>query len=388
MKIAIFTESFHPVVNGVTRSIDTLVADLNESGHETIVYAPRARGYVDSDSGVRRFPSYYVKRAPEYPLAIPFSPRLFREFAREGFDVVHTQTPFALGLSGLFLARRNRIPLVAHLHTLYVEYCHYVPFVPLGLMRWITRKFLVWFYCQAQVVIVPSPSVEGLLRSYGMGRPVAVVPTGVRLTGPGDRLAARRHLGISADEPVVLYTGRIAPEKNIFLLIDSFARVRRSIPAARLLLVGDGPGRSAAEAQVRELGQEDAVTFTGFRPHDEVILACSAADVFCFPSSTDTQALSVLEAMACAVPPVVARAYGPADLVEDGISGRVVTPVADDFAAAIVSILSDPGERRRLSEGALRRSADYSTASTLQAMLEVYESVLSDQHRALSPVGD
>src|SRR5579872_3362778 len=126
MKIAHFTESYHPVVNGVTRSIDTLVDALLERGHESVIYAPGARGNRVSTDTVKRFPCYYFPTQPDYPLALPFSRAMYREFAAQKFDVVHLKTPFAVGLCGLCLARRNQIPVVAHMHTLYVEYSHYI----------------------------------------------------------------------------------------------------------------------------------------------------------------------------------------------------------------------------------------------------------------------
>ncbi|MCA1596171.1 MAG: glycosyltransferase [Chloroflexi bacterium] len=382
MKVAIFTESYRPVVNGVARSVETLVGSLHERGHQAIVYAPAAPRGAEPFPFERRFPAYHLPMAPDYPLAIPFSPGLAREFAAMQFDLVHVQTPFALGVCGMALAYRHRIPVLAHMHTLYEEYAHYVP-LPRPLARWLIRGIVHLFYNRARAVIAPSPPIRQLLLEYGIRRPIHVVPTGVRITPPGDRQEARSAFQLPANAPLLLYTGRIAPEKNVSLLLQSFALVRQSLPDARLLLLGDGPGRADAERLCVSLGVEGSVTFAGLRPPADVKLACSAADLYLFPSVTDTQALSVVEAMACAVPPVVVDAYGPADVVQNHISGRVVPPTPKSMADVVVELIRNPGERARLGEGALRRAQEYSSDAMIERLLEIYRDLARGQTAAV-----
>ncbi|HET6387024.1 MAG TPA: glycosyltransferase [Armatimonadota bacterium] len=385
MKIALFTESYLPVLNGVTRSLDTLVPGLRRRGHETMIYAPRARGYADVDPCVRRFPSYYFWGARDYPLAAPFSPRLFAEFARQGFDVVHLQTPFALGLCGLILARRHRIPVIAHMHTLYVDYAHYFP-GPRAATRSVIRKMMRWFYSRADSVIVPSPSVRTLLAGYGVQRPIDVIPTGINPPSVTERSAARAAFNLPKDSPVALYTGRLATEKNIGLMLGAFEKIHRRIPESRLLILGGGPARAEAEEMARSM-VEGAVIFAGPRSHSDVMIACSAVDIFLFPSQTDTQALSVVEAMACGTPPVVVDAFGPADFVKDGVSGRVVAPTVDAMAEAALVLLLNPAERERLAAGARSAAAGLTADAMTESVLEVYGRVLQTRRSTVAAAG-
>lgn len=378
MKIAIFSESYHPVVNGVTRSVDTLVEGLKADGHQADVFAPGARTPCGDEPSVHRFPAYFLPGVPDYPLAIPFSRPIYEFFVRERFDLVHIQTPFALGLCGLYLARRFRIPVVATLHTLYVEYSHYVPVLPDRLVRTLLQAGIRAFYNRVDAVVAPSPSVSRLLGGYGVVSPIRVIPTGVRMPEALEKAAARERFGIPADAPVLLYVGRLAREKNIDLLLRAFQIVLQALPSAHLLVVGGGPASDEMKALAGALGVQSRVIFTGFLPHCEVTAAISAADLFLFPSSTDTQAVSVVEAMALSVPPIVVNAFGPADFVVDGVSGRVVPSDAGDMAQAAIDILRDPVEWQRLSTGAKDRAEEFSTESTLQLMITLYEDVLKE----------
>ena len=379
MRIAIFTESYCPIVNGVTRSVQTLVEGLRLRGHEAIVYAPGARGYTDSDLSVRRFPSYRWIGALDYPLAIPFSPRLFRDFAAQDFDLVHAQTPFALGVCGLALSRWHGIPLVATMHTLYIEYSHYIPLLPTRVAQGPLRAIVRWYYNQPAAVVVPSPSIQDLIRDYGVNRPVDVVPTGVHMPERMDKEQARRIFGLADSGHLLLYVGRIAREKNISVLLRTFALVRKEVPDARLLIVGGGPARAEAEVEARVLGVREAIVFAGVRTHEDVAAACAAADLFLFPSTTDTQAVSVVEAMAVGTPPIVARAFGPADVVQDGLSGLVTSANPDSMSQAAIRLLQNPAERERLGAGAMIRAKDYSARSAVDAMIRVYETVCGVQ---------
>ncbi|MDQ2730771.1 MAG: glycosyltransferase [Armatimonadota bacterium] len=377
MKIAIFTESYHPVVNGVTRSVDTLVEGLSADGHIAHVFAPGAPAPGGEEPFVHRFPTYFLPIAPDYPLAIPFSRPIFEFFVRQQFDLIHIQTPFALGLCGLYLARRFKIPVVATLHTLYVEYSHYVPILPDRLVRYLLQAGIRAFYNRVDAVVAPSPSVACLLRQYGVVSPLRVVPTGVEMPQPLPKAAARECFGLPAEVPVLLYVGRLAREKNIELLLKAFKIILNSLPHAHLLVVGSGPADAEMKSLACALGIQQRVIFAGFRPHAEVTAAISAADLFLFPSSTDTQAVSVVEAMALSVPPVVINAFGPADFVVDGVSGRVVPSNAGEMAHAAIEILCNPLEWQRLSTGAKCRAEEFSTAATLQLMINLYEDVLA-----------
>jgi glycosyltransferase involved in cell wall biosynthesis len=376
MRIAIFTESFLPVVNGVSTAVTTLAEALRER-HEITIYAPRYPGHKDAlGVPVRRFTSYFIPSQPEYPLAFPVNPALWREFYASRFDLVHTHSPFAMGQLGRYLAGRSGIPFVTTYHTLYVEYLHYARWMPRALGRaWLIRA--TRGYCNSATrVTVPTEPIRTVLESYGVTRPIHIAPTGTPFTPPPpvDPAFPRGEFGIAPDARIVMYAGRLAQEKNLPLLVHAFHRVADAEPAAHLLVAGGGPSEEAMRALVRTLGLERRVTFTGFIPRERLRYCYADAAVFAFASLTDTQGLVLIEAKAAGLPVVSVDAYGPATVVRPNVDGLLVPNAPEPFADALLRILRDTDLRARLAAGARQDAARFGTAR----MVETFEAVYAE----------
>ena len=269
MKIGIFSESYAPILNGVTVSILTLTGALKELGHEILVFAPGYPGHKDVENETIRFPSVRTWVARDYPLAIPYIPQLTQKVRRLELDVVHTHTPFMLGWLGLRLARRLGIPVVSTNHTLYTEYAHYFPLAP----RAATRSFIVGmlrrYYNRCDGVVVPSSAAGEILRGYGVRTPTHVIPTGISLDTSRDaeaRSRIRKDYGIPADARVLLYVGRLAREKNLGLLLQSFERLAGKYDDLYLMIVGGGPHKAGCRRLASELESAGRIVFTGSIP--------------------------------------------------------------------------------------------------------------------------
>jgi glycosyltransferase involved in cell wall biosynthesis len=184
-------------------------------------------------------------------------------------------------------------------------------------------------------------------------RPVVVLPTGVDLDAfrPGDREAARRALGLPPAAPLCLYVGRLDREKNLEFLLDAFALVAARQPAARLVVVGRGTRESRLRRHAARLPAGDRILFAGGVAPDVAPRYFQAADVFLFASTTETQGLAVLEAMAAGRPVVAVRASGVEEAVVDGVTGLLVAEDLDVFAAAVIQVLADGGLAGKLSAG-------------------------------------
>jgi 1,2-diacylglycerol 3-alpha-glucosyltransferase len=389
MRIAIFTESYLPVVNGVSTAVSTL-AEALAGRHEVTIYAPRYPGYRDPGGiSVRRFPSYPAPGQPDYPLAFPFSLLLRREFREQGFEVVHTHSPFTLGHVGRYLAAQDGIPLVTTYHTLYVEYVHYARVLPPALLRAglirLTRR-----YCNmAEVVTVPTEPIRTVLRSYGVLRPIEIAPTGTRFDVPPavDAGFPRGALGIAPDARIVLYAGRLAREKNLPVLFEAFRRVAEADARAHLLIAGGGPSLEEARRRVAGLGLTKRVTFAGFIPRDRLRLCYADATVFAFSSLTDTQGLVLIEAKAGGLPVVSVDAYGPSTVVRPDIDGFLVPNDPEPFAEAILRVLDDPLLRARLSAGALDDAARFGTARMAETFERIYQDAIEAGKRRAGGTG-
>lgn len=378
MKVAIFSESYLPYLNGVSISIRILHEELTRRGHEVWIYAPRFRDYQDPYPTVRRFPSFYTPFEPDYPIAWLFAPRLWREFRQQGFEVVHTHTPFFAGMAGASWAKRLKIPLVSTYHTLYEEYLHYVPsVVPKSLVRRVLRWHLRRYYESVDAVMTPSEIGAEVLRKYGVQKPITPIRNPVLPFPELSKAEARARLGIPDTVWMLLYVGRMAPEKNVSVLLQAMPHIVRGCPNARLWLVGPGPALEELRAQATAMELNEWVHFTGPVPREEVSLYLLAADLFVFPSVTESQGLVLDEAQAAGLPCIVANGGGAPEAVDYGQTGVIVEPTPEAFVEAVLHLTRHPEEREALRQRAIRKRELLSVPAVVDRIVGVYQSAIA-----------
>jgi 1,2-diacylglycerol 3-alpha-glucosyltransferase len=304
MKIGIFTECYTPVMNGVVVSILSFKNALEQRGHEVFIFAPENKD-AKIEHGVYRFPSYTDKKERLYPIFVP-SLALEKSYLPEdmikSLDVIHSQHMFTAGRLARFAARKFNKPLVYTYHTLIDEYAHYA-----GVLAPITKAYLrnmsKRFCNTCDQVIVPSGVIKNTLRKYGVTAPIDVIMTGIdpkaykRLSEREDR-QIREQYKIPADVKILLYLSRIAKEKNIDLLLKSFIKIKKQYPQCHLLIVGGGPEEAWLQNKITEYRIQNTVTATGMLPKEEANKIFGLADIFTFPSHTETQGIVIIEAMA------------------------------------------------------------------------------------------
>lgn len=377
MKVAIFTESFPPALNGVAVSVGTFARELQRLGVQTYIFAPAYRGYQETAPNVFRCRSFHPRRVPDYPLSLPDFSTVWARFAKLQVDLIHTHSISILGRVGAALSRRYRLPLVHTYHTLLTEYIHYVPFSP-GVVRPLVIRLSRTYCNRAMVVTVPTPAIRRVLRSYGVTSPITVIPSGIDIQpDPRGGKALRACWGISEDTPVLLFVGRVAQEKNIPLLLQTHARLLQALPTAQLVIVGGGPELPASCAQAQALGIAGRTRFVGPVAHHQVAAYYAAADLFLFPSVTETQGLVLAEAMSVGLPCVAVRAYGAADMVRDGITGFLTEPCVEAFAAAALTLLQQPDLRRAMAQQSLQIGRGFRIQRLACQLIATYENVLS-----------
>ena len=380
MKIAFFCDSYIPTRNGVAISASTTARLLRDMGHQVVIFAPRYQGYEDHDPNVVRFAASPYYRVRDFPVTWPVLPYIswpgFLRFKQEKFDVVHTHSPFILGTVGAHWAQHFEIPVVFTFHTLYHRYIHYSPFPETVSRPYTLRK--VRKYCTyCDHIIAPSFAIERLVHRFNNHVPTDVIPTGVELARfrDGDRQAARREYQIETDAKVLLYVGRLAPEKNLDFMLSSLEPVLKENPKLRLLLVGGGPLLEPLKVLCHELGIERQVIFPGFVDPSRLKDIYAAGDAFVFASRTETQGVCITEAMAAGLPCVVIGAMGAAEALSDGVEGFVVPPRQHRFAAAVQQLMNDDKLRAQMGQAAAARSEEYSLKNSAARIYKVYESV-------------
>jgi glycosyltransferase involved in cell wall biosynthesis len=374
LRVGLFTNNYFPMLGGVPTAVETIRQGLEALGHEVVVVAPRMAGADDAGRRVVRVPSVPAPTYPDFALPLPLGPALARRLRAIELDVYHAHHPFLLGASARRLARGARRPFVFTYHTLYDRYAHYVP-LPRAM---VARRAIRWsarFADTADLVLAPSEFVARRLRTQGVRRPIEVLPTGIDLDRfrPGDRADARRSLGLGVDDRVLLYVGRLDREKNLELLLDAVARVR--IPRVRLLMVGRGKQAATIGRAAAGRGLRDRFVLRGGSPPGALPSYYRAADAFVFASTTETQGLAVLEAMACGLPVVAVRASGIEEIVVEGASGLLVPEDAPAFAAAVTQLLADPDLAAKLAVGGREAALPFASTAVVERLVAAYRRV-------------
>ena len=390
MHVGIFTESYPPIVNGVSTSVQTLIAELERAGHRASVFTSRVPRHRDTRPGVYRYPSVNAVVEPDYVVPVPVSPSIERAISTLGLDIVHSQSPFLLGLVAARTARRLRVPHLSTNHTLYTEYAHYVPFLPRALTRQMLTRWQGWFYNACDHVLAPSEFTKvRLLEMYGVRSPVSVVPTGIPappfvLKKPAD---VKRELGLPEATRLLLYVGRLAPEKNLPTLLRAFQTILAARPDTALVLAGSGKSEAALRRLTRELEISRRTLFTGFLERTRLHPLYRAADLFVFPSRTETQGLAIGEALAAGTPAVVVRGGGAPEAIQDGENGVLVGDSADELAAQTLRLLEDDARRHKMADAARARAQLQTPEQVAGRIIGIYEGLLASRQETVSGGG-
>ena len=383
MHIAFFTNYYHPVVNGVVRSVASFRENLMKQGHNVFIFAQSDPNYKDKEPFIFRYPSLSLPLG-EITTALPVSPFVDQLLPMLKLDVIHTHHPILLGQTAARKAAELDLPLVFTFHTQYWEYTHYIPFPQEAVQDFLknaVHRWLVEFMQKCQHIIIPSESMrEILVRDYGLHDRYSVIPTGTDLEPflNADGKALRAEKGWQ-NETVLISVGRLAPEKNWDTLIRAFAKACERHPDIRLVLIGDGAAKQSLETLSSELGIADRVTFTGAVPFEDIPRYLKAADLFAFASVTETQGLVTIEAMAAGLPVVAVEGPGTSDIVEHGKQGFLVKNDPDALAKGINKLLSDSQRIQRFSKNALKKAKTFDVNELGKQMFSVYEQAIKDK---------
>ncbi len=369
MRVVIFSETFVPAVNGIVTRLGHTVSRLIARGDEVMLVVP--------DSGVKEFRSATVVGVPSIPLpmyadiglALP-NPYVWRRVDDFDPDVIHVVNPVVLGAGGVQIARATGTPLVASFHTHLPRYLgHYA----LGLLEPLAWDWLRTLHNQAAVNLCTTRPIADELIERGFDR-VHVAWRGgvdVDLFHPSRAdVEMRERMGGRGDGPLMLYVGRLSAEKGI----ERLRATLDALPNARLALVGEGPHR---EALLRHFAGR-AVQFMGRMQGEELACAFASADMFVFPSQTDTFGLVLLEALASGLPVVAARAGGIPDVVRDGKDGILAEPGDDEsFAQAVAKLAGNQAMRQLMRWSGRMRAESWSWSAAVDDLRRHYRDAMA-----------
>ncbi len=376
MRIGIFTDSYRPYTSGVVKSIDTFSRALREKGHETFIFSPNYPN-SEKEENVFRFASVPAPTQKDFALAIPLSFHISATIKRTKLDLIHVHSPFLMGYLGSRCAKRHQLPLVFTYHTLYDQYTHYMPF-----LRNTSKQFMknlgVDFSNKCDLVITPTEVVKEYLVNNGVTVPVTNIPTGLNMAEfeDFDSLWLNSKYNIPQDHTVLLFVGRLGKEKNLDFLMRCFHRVLRKIPKVALVLVGSGPEEQGLRAMADNLGITRQVIFTGLQQKKNVINCYAGADIFVFPSITETQGIVLLEAKALGLPAVAVSAFGAKEMIRHGEDGYLSEHDEETFTKLLLTLIENRSIRAEMSVKAKDNARYFSAAYTTEMLIREYAQLL------------
>lgn len=389
MKIALFTETYLPTINGVVTHVKTLKEGLEALGHKVLV--------VTADSSVKKHqtsddvmycPAIRLKKIYNYDVASPISIERLKMIKEFSPDIIHIHNEFGIGISGIVISKMLKVPLVYTLHTMYDDYIYYVAnkrFTNSFLTK-ATHKYAKALAGAAGALTGPSKKVEEYFKSCGVKKKVNVIPNSVELdkfcidnVDVVARETMRKKFGFAEDDTVFCFCGRLGKEKNITLLLEYWAETVKHDDKLKLLILGDGPLHEQHQQEAIDLAVDDMVVFAGRVEHDDLPVYYACGNAYITASLSDTCSISMLEGMAMNLPVLSLTDKLNEGQVVDGVNGYNFEN-ATEMYALLKKIQAMPSEELLQFGVQTRESIKTAGAERLaRSILEVYETVISEK---------
>jgi 1,2-diacylglycerol 3-alpha-glucosyltransferase len=379
MNIGVFTDTYIPHINGVVRSINTLKDNLEKNGHRVYVVTidfDKKHHATPEDRHVIRLPGIPFWPEPIFKIGTPYSLKAMKVLKTLNLDIIHSHTEWSVGIFAKLVSKRLQVPFIHTYHTMYVDYTHYVskgalqPYV-----EGVIKRFVKTHCNSTQTIIAPSLKAKDALVGYGVQKHIEVLPTGIDLQrfetrcDKNDISAIRAQFGFTDNDFIVLYLGRLAEEKNIPAIMRGIAGIRN--PFIKMLIVGGGPKQQHLKTLSQDLGIVERVRFAGEQPMDRVPHYYQASDLFVSASDTETQGLTIFEAMASRIPVLVKYDNNISDLFEDMVDCLYF--YKDAQIGQKIEELSDKKEfLQTLTRNAGQKIAEYSEDLFIDKILRIY----------------
>ena len=389
MRIGIFTDSYPPYINGVSTSIVMLQQALEKKGHQVYIVTVNATEHsykFENDNKIIRIPGIPIG-IYDYRISTIYPVRIINRIKKWDLDVIHSQTEFGVGTFARIIAKQFDIPLVHTYHTMYEDYVHYIT---KGYFNKSSKKvveYLTKFYCDktATELIVPTKKTYALFKEkYKYERNIHIIPTGIDVerfykenVSSKEVEQIKKDLNIRKDDFVILFVGRIGKEKSIDVLIEGQHAFIRKYPHCKLMIIGDGPDAPHYMKLVKKLKLENNVKFVGKIPWDEIPKYYQIADIFATASRTETQGLTVIEAMASSLPVVAADDDSFKDIIINDLNGYLFSN-KKQYRKIIEKLLDDKEKVSYLSKQARISSETYSSKYFAERVLKVYENAIKE----------
>ena len=386
MKIGLFTDSYPPYINGVSTSVYNLREALRKLGHTVYIVTVNnsiIKHIYDENEKILRLPGIPIG-IYDYRFSEIYSHSMIKLIKSWNLDVIHSHTEFGIGIFARILSKKFKIPLVHTYHTLYEDYTHYITHNHFDKLSKKIVKDLTKIYCvkTAKKTIVPTDKIYKLFKEkYMITKNICVIPSGIDIERffeenvEKDKVRQiKEKYGITKDDFTIIFVGRLAPEKNIEFLLNAQKKiVEKKINNIKLLIVGDGPDKENYINISRKLNIFDKVIFTGKIPQDQIQYYYQCADAFVTASNTETQGLTVIEAMAAGVVPICINDMAFIQMLPK----KSLFSNQNEYINQIVAFSSNENLRKEYKKEIRKKAEEYSSITYAQRVLGVYNGVLN-----------
>jgi glycosyltransferase involved in cell wall biosynthesis len=372
MRIGMMADIYKPHISGITNYIELNKKYLEMRGHEVFIFTFGNLDYPDTETNVIRSPGMPLIDTGYY-LNFRYSAKARRLL--QTMDVVHVHHPFLSGRLALRYCRPIDIPIVFTNHTRYDIYAQtYMPMLPDEVSEILLQTYMPNFCEAVDLVVAPSPGIASVLRRLGVEGHIEVVPNGVEISRfQRAKPASRRQYGFRTGDLLYVYTGRLAPEKNLPLLLEAFRGAAQALPNLHLVLVGSGPEEEKLKKMAAKWPVRNRIHFMGRVPYEEIPGFLAMCDAFVTASISEVHPLSVIEAMGAGLAVLGAYSVGVGDTVRDGETGLLTEATAPAFAAQMTRLALQPESRRQFGANARQNSSQYDINRTVSVMLQHYD---------------
>ncbi len=377
MRIGMMADTYKPYISGITNYIALNKRYLEKAGHEVYIFTFGNLDYEDDETRIIRSPGKALIDTGFY-MSLRYSREAKKMLQR--MDIVHVHHPLLSGLLALRYCRPHKIPVIFTNHTRYDLYAQaYMPLLPEIISDSLLKAYMP-SYCNAvDRVVSPSPGMEKILRKLDVEAHVEVVPNGVEIARFRQAEAlSRADFGFSDDDILLIYAGRLAPEKNLSFLLAAFNGVAEALENVHLLLLGSGPSTEKIKDEIEELENGQNIHIIGRIDYNKMPGYLRMCDAFVTASISEVHPLSVIEAMGAKLPVMGIHSPGVGDTVEDKKNGFLSTENLPAFTAKLTQLCVDKELREKMGENARETSALYSIQRTTEMMTDLYKNVIKD----------
>ncbi len=377
MRIGMMADLYKPHISGVTNCIALSKMYFEQWGHDVYVFTFGDIDYVDDEKNVIRSPGLPILDTG-YHFSLMYNRKA--QDLLQTMDIVHVHHPFVSGSLALRYCRSKGIPIVFTNHTRYDLYAQaYLPILPGVISETALEAYLPTFCRSCDLVVAPSRGIKNVLMRFGVEANIEVIPNGVDIRPFRQKYDPidRSQFGFSPADVILIYTGRLGPEKNLPFLLRSFAGVAHAYENVGLIIVGDGPERDNLQDRIKHMKIESKVHLTGMVPYEDIPRYLNLADAFITASVTEVHPLSVIEALASGLPTLGIDSPGIGDTIIDGFNGYLV-PEEDlaTFTAKLMRLVTDREKRAEMGEAAVKYAEQYAIENSSKKMLEKYQEIL------------